>query len=249
MKLVVSLLALVCGLVPLAAGAAVESGSLDVGLAPGAALSVRNINGDVSVTSGPAFSVRYRKHGTTDLGAVRVIGEVRDGQTRVCVRYSGDEGSGCGGDFDSHATSDVSVDLAIVVPARTRVEANSVNGRVQVHTAGLVTAQTVNGQIDVDAASADSLRTVNGEIVASLHDPRATRTLHAESVNGSVVIRLPEARARVSATVLNGDIHAFDMNVSRPQYGPGANVDGEVGHGGPQLVLKTLNGSIRVEHL
>jgi len=249
MKLVTSLAALAIAALPLAGAAAEEPGSVAVGLSRGASLVVTNINGSVSVVSGSAFAVRYRKHGSTDLAAVRVIGEQRDGETRICVRYRGDERGGCDGDFDSHSKSDVDVELAIVVPPDTRVDASSVNGSVSVHTEGIVTAQTVNGRVDVDAAGADRLRTVNGAIVANLHDPRPTRTLHAECVNGSVTIRLPEARARVTASVLNGDIHAFGMNVNRPQYGPGANVDGEVGTGGPSLVLKTLNGSIRVERI
>jgi len=237
MKLVVSLAALVLAALPVAGAAAEDSGSVAVGLSPGASLTVTNINGSVSVVGGSTFSVRYRKHGTTSLAAVRVIGEQHDGETRICVRYPGDDRRGCGHDFDSHSDSDVSVDLAIVVPPHTRVDAGSVNGSVSVHTDGMVTAQTVNGRVDVDAASADQLRTVNGAIVANLHDPRTTRSLHAESVNGSVTIRLPEARARVSATVLNGEIHAFGMNVNRPEFGPGATVDGEVGSGGPSLVL------------
>jgi DUF4097 and DUF4098 domain-containing protein YvlB len=249
MKLVASLAALFLAALPLAGAAAEDSGSVAVGLSRGASLTVTNINGSVSVEGGSTFSVRYRKHGTTSLAAVRVIGEQHDGETRICVRYPGDDRSGCGHDFDSHSDSDVSVELAIVVPPHTRVDAGSVNGSVSVHTEGMVTAQTVNGRVDVDAAGADQLRTVNGAIVANLHDPRTTRSLHAESVNGSVTIRLPEARARVSATVLNGDIHAFGMNVNRPEFGPGATVDGEVGSGGPSLVLKTLNGSIRVERI
>jgi DUF4097 and DUF4098 domain-containing protein YvlB len=163
------------------------------------------------------------------------------------VRYPGDDGSGCDGDYSSHTHSDVTVDLIVTVPAHTRVDAKGVNGSVDVRTSGAVTAETVNGRVTVFAASADRLQTVNGEIAATLSEPRAIGTLHAESVNGAVVIRLPTHSAHVTASALNGDIDALGLPVHRPQYGPGANVDGQAGSGGPSLVLKTLNGSIRVE--
>jgi len=201
------------------------------------------------VRSGPAFAVRYRKHGSTDLVGVRVLSEQRSGETRVCVRYPTDDGSGCNGDYSSHSKSDVVVDFIITVPARTRVIANAVNGNVDVRTSGFVTAETVNGTLAVDAATADSLRTVNGELNATLHAPRAGGTLHAESVNGAVTIRMAAESAHVRAEALNGDIHAFGLPVSRPEYGPGAKVDGQFGSGGPSVVVKTVNGSIRVESI
>jgi len=207
---------------------------------------VQDINGDVSIRSGPVFSVRYRKHGSTDLAGVRVLSEQRSGETRVCVRYPTDDGTGCNGDYISHDHSDVAVDFIVTVPAHTRVAANSVNGNVDVRTSGFVTAETVNGALAVDAASADSLRTVNGELVATLHDPRPTGWLRAESVNGAITIRMAGS-AHVRAEVLNGDIHAFGLPVRRPEYGPGAKVDGQFGSGGLSLVLKTVNGSIRVD--
>jgi|GEM_PF-1771182 len=229
------------------ADAAEESGTVAIGLAPGATFNVQDINGDVSVRSGPEFAVRYRKHGSTDLAGVRVLSEQRSGETRVCVRYPTDDGSGCNGDYSSHSHSDVAVDFTITVPAHTRVIANDVNGNVDVRTDGFVTAETVNGRLAVDAATADSLRTINGELVATLHDPRASGTLHAESVNGAVTIRMAAGSAHVRAEALNGDIHAFGLPVNRPEYGPGATVDGQYGRGGPSVVIKTVNGSIRVE--
>ncbi|MGB8267405.1 MAG: hypothetical protein WCE44_13840 [Candidatus Velthaea sp.] len=249
MKLVViaaSALAFAC--CPFAARAADETGTLNVVLAPGAALVVKDINGDVEVRSGGSFSVTYRKHGSTDLAAVRVLGEQSGGETRVCVRYPGDDAIGCGGgDFSSHSHSDVTVDLKIIVPSGTRVDAATVNGALVLRTDGRVRATTVNGKITADAADAESLRTVNGSVDATLHDPRATGTLRVEAVNGSLILHLPTSDARVRASVLNGGIEAFGLPVDRPQYGPGAKVNGQSGSGGRILELKTLNGSIRVE--
>jgi hypothetical protein len=251
MKLVVALAAGALAVLPVAgpawASAAEEAGTLPIGLAPAAALHVQDISGDVTIRSGPAFSVRFRKYGGSDPSGVRVLGEQRDGETRVCVRYPGDDGRGCDGDYSSHVHSDVSVDLIVTVPPRTRVNANDVNGTVDVRTSGLVNAQTVNGRVIVDAAAAESLRTVNGEISATLHDPRAFATLRAETINGAVTIRMPSGSAHVRASALNGDIAALGLPVTRPQFGPGASVDGQSGSGGPSLILKTLNGSIRVE--
>lgn len=50
----------------------------------------------------------------------------------------------------------------------------------------------------------------------------------------------------VHASVLNGSITAGDLSVKRPQYGPGASVDGSLGDGRRELRLEALNGNITV---
>jgi hypothetical protein len=229
-----------------AAVAAPDEGHVDAGLARGAALEVRNVNGDLSVRTGAAFSVHFVKHGRGDRDAVRILAEQSPARTLVCVRYSPDADT-CGRSGSWHSDSDVTVDLTIVVPPGTRVDAASVNGRVLVETDALVSAQTVNGKVIVDAADADSVHSVNGAVDVTLHDARATGRLSVETVNGSLAVRLASADADVKADVLNGSIQALGLPVSRPQYGPGASVRAQAGRGGRRVELKALNGSITLE--
>jgi len=246
--------ALAVATLSLGASAAEVSDRLDVGLAPHGALSVHDINGNVTVTTGATFAVRYRKHGSTDLAAVRVLGNQDGRETSVCVRYPGDSGTECGENVSthnvsSHTESNVTVDFEIVVPAGTDVDVTTVNGKLDVHSAGRVRAKNVNGKIVVDAADVDEVSTVNGSIDVTVRDAQARGGIAIKTVNGSIALRLPTANARVDAKILNGDIDAFGLPVSRPQFGPGASVSGDVGSGGRRLDLKALNGSIRVSKI
>jgi DUF4097 and DUF4098 domain-containing protein YvlB len=232
--------------IPIGAPADEISGTLPLKLVAGGNLRVNDVNGDVRVEPGSTFGVRYRKHGSGDLGAVRVVGEQTAGGVVVCVRY--DETNTCSGSTHHEGGDNVSVDFTITVPAGTRVDAGTVNGNIDVRSDGLVSARTVNGGLDVDAADIDEAQTVNGSIGIRLRDMHSRGSLRAKTVNGSIVVHVPASTGvSVHASVLNGDIGIERLSVKRPEYGPGASVDGTLGDGRRSVDLKTVNGDIHLE--
>jgi Toastrack DUF4097 len=85
-------------------------------------------------------------------------------------------------------------------------------------------------------------RTVNGEVrVESL-----ASDVQAATVNGSVRIStVGHAQAEIRAETVNGDI-STDFPVSVRGSFSRKRIDGTIGRGGRSLVLKTVNGSVRL---
>jgi DUF4097 and DUF4098 domain-containing protein YvlB len=107
------------------------------------------------------------------------------------------------------------------------VEARTVNGGVTVVTGGRARGATVNGSVDVTMGRAD-------------HD------MKFETVNGQIVVRLPEGtNANVRAATVNGDIQTdFPLTV-QGRFGR-RSLEGTLGSGGRTLELSTVNGSIHL---
>jgi DUF4097 and DUF4098 domain-containing protein YvlB len=217
-------------------------------LARGKSLSVTDINGNVRVRRGDALTVHATiKAQRSDPHSVRIISEATSDGYAICVRYPGDARRHCD-DANEHANidnNDTTVDFEITVPAGVNVYAKSVNGNVGVVTDGDASGITANGNVRLDAADVIDAKTVNGMIELKLTNAASHRPIEIASVNGSIDLTLPKSVGlRVKANVLNGDIEAGGLTVHRPQYGPGASVDGRIGDGARSVQLKTLNGNI-----
>ena len=94
---------------------------------------------------------------------------------------------------------------------------------------GWIAADTMNGAVDVEMGSADW----SGE-------------LGIESMNGSITVVLPaDASTEVEAETMNGRVSSdWNLNITGRRKNQGSGV---IGSGGRELVLETMNGSIRVE--
>lgn len=220
-------------------------------LTRGQTLDVQNVNGDVTIVPGTRLDVRATK--TADRGNpddVKILHETSASGIRFCVHYPGDDSTTCGGRSMHHnagGDNDTRVDFQIAVPPGVLVEVASVNGNVSVRSDALAEAQTVNGKIAVDAGDLRTATTVNGSIVVRVHDTASSVPMKLTTVNGTVSLALPRTVGLdVHASVLNGNIDALGLDVHRPQYGPGAHVDGKVGDGRRALDLHALNGSIHL---
>ena len=108
-------------------------------------------------------------------------------------------------------------------------------------------AQTVNGDVSVRAHGSAEAQTVNGSIEAMIGHADRADDLRFETVNGNITLLLPEdAGAEIEAHTLNGDIDTdWPLEIERGGW-VGRSAKGVIGGGGPELSLKTINGSIHL---
>jgi DUF4097 and DUF4098 domain-containing protein YvlB len=176
-----------------------------------------------------------------------------DGDVLVCALWgtrgrcavNGYHGSN---DRSWRSGNDVSVDFTIRVPAHARVDALTVNGDLIITgTTGAIVARTVNGDIEARSGTGRvSAETVNGSIrvrttVSSSDD------LEYETVNGSITVEMPaNTNARVDLRTVNGRI-ASDFPLTLEGSINPRRIMAAIGTGGPELRIRTVNGSIRLE--
>ena len=143
-------------------------------------------------------------------------------------------------------TNDVQVEYTVRVPAGVRFVGRTVNGSVEAR--GLradAEAHTVNGSIAISTRGLAQATTVNGSIEAEL-GAVFREPLEFETVNGGITLVVPAGSgAEVRATTVNGDIRTdFPLTV-RGRFNH-RRVSGTIGRGGPQLMMSTVNGDIRL---
>jgi DUF4097 and DUF4098 domain-containing protein YvlB len=88
---------------------------------------------------------------------------------------------------------------------------------------------------------------VNGSVDAVMGTANPGRDLEFRTVNGSITLQVPaDFRAQVRASILNGDLSSdFPLTMHRRRF-VGQSADGEIGSGGRNLRLETVNGSIEI---
>ena len=227
-------------------------------LAAGRTIEIKGINGGVHAepSSGGEVEVTALKSGRrSDPKGVEIRVVEHEGGVTICAVYpSGDLNRpndcqpGEGGHSSVH-DNDVQVEFKVRVPQGVRFSGHTVNGDVETGALGSdVEAKTVNGSIKISAAGIARAKTVNGSITASLGRANWTDSLEFKTVNGGITLDLPaDLNAEVRAETLNGDIQTdFPLTIlgrfSRRQ------LNGTIGSGGRELLLKTVNGSIRLQH-
>ncbi len=141
------------------------------------------------------------------------------------------------------------VEYTISMPRGARIrKLDLVNGKLSIEgVRGDITANTVNGEMNVTGAGGDlHLDSVNGRINASV--AQLGHSLKFSCVNGQLSVTLPsDANAFLKASTVNGDISTdFGANVEHARYGPGASLNAQLGSGGSDVKLSTVNGGIRV---
>lgn len=232
---------------------AVETFERTVPLSSGGSFALSNVNGSIDiegwdrnevqisarkVTAGPAESLRE----------VKITLDIAPGAISVVTRYP--EGSGV----------EVIVEFRVRVPARVRLASvTTVNGSVSVHdVSGAGSLSTVNGNVSLSrGAGMFSARATNGSIsleLLSLSGGLASEaaspfhgSLTAQTVNGSVVLSLPPgAGAELEAETRNGDFSS-ELPLLARTFAAGRSIRGRVGSGGPPVLLRTVNGAIRLQ--
>lgn len=221
-------------------------------LAAGKTLEVRGINGDIRATggSGREATVSAVKRGRkSDPASVEIrVVETGDGVV-ICAVYPNSRGSDCHmenrkGKWEEN---DVTVHFTVEVPAGVRLEAGTVNGSVDA--SGLAAdaqVSSVNGDVSLATSGVGEATTVNGSVRLDIGKATWTGEIEARTVNGSVVVHMPEPKnLSIDASTLNGDFESdfpltLSGKISRQR------VKGTIGTGGPTLSLASVNGGIEL---
>jgi hypothetical protein len=146
----------------------------------------------------------------------------------------------------------VRFDFELHVPAATKVTLSTVNdGDIKVErVSGGFNVQNVNGGVELDAVSgAGDAKTVNGDVKATFAaNPGANCSF--STVNGSVHTYFrPNLSAQLRYKTLNGEVYTdFPVNTVGDTVNSALRrfSSGQVGSGGPEIRLDTLNGNIFV---
>jgi Toastrack DUF4097 len=224
-------------------------------IAAGKTIEVKGVNGAIVALAGAGDEVRVTavKHGhRSDPESVEVRKLEHEGGITICAVYPAPDGRpnecvpGEGGHMSTR-DNDVVVDFTVAVPAGVRFVGRTVNGRVEARDlSGEAEAHTVNGGIELDTAGFGRAETVNGSIHARFGRADWTGSLDLTTVNGSVTVELPaSAGARVEASTVNGSIET-DFPLTVEGQLSRRHVSGTIGGGGGDLRLKTVNGSIHL---
>ncbi len=162
----------------------------------------------------------------------------------------------------------VSVNYKVKVPQGVNLrKVKSTNGSVYITgPVGHTNASTTNGRIELDGAKGTiSLSSTNGRIEAvnirGELDADTTNgtivlemlsfedTIKARSTNGSITLRvgsLEKVNADFNARTTNGSI-SLDLPITlKSMKKSRRSLEGQIGQGGPEISLRTTNGSIKI---
>lgn len=223
-------------------------------IAPGKAIEIKGVNGDVSAVAGSGdvevTAVKHARRSDPEDVKIEVVPS-EEGVT-ICAVYptDGRRQNTCEpGDHDhmNVRDNDVRVDFTVRVPAGVRFRGSTVNGAVEAaNLSSDVDATTVNGSIRISTTGYAEARTVNGSIVAAIGRGTWSDALDFTTVNGGITLDLPaDLSTEVRASTVNGRIVTdFPLTVTG-RLGP-RRLNGTIGSGGRRLDLSTVNGTIRL---
>jgi hypothetical protein len=179
--LMVALLLMVAAAVPAAAASVTERIEKSFPLAAGGALSIENINGDITLESWDKAEVRIvavktvrgatEERAKKDLATLQVLFRIEGGKVIVETDYP----QSSFWDFNwMGGGSTKEVVFSVMAPKGIKVDLHSVNGAVTADAPGSeVVAETVNGQVRVSGAKVLEATTVNGKINFDVESVRA----------------------------------------------------------------------------
>ncbi len=207
-----------------------------------AAVSLENVNGDVSIEAWDRDEVWVRavKRASSPELLAKLEIEVTAGTDSVQI------------DTDYQHTNDHghrSVEYTLMVPRQARIkDVELVNGDLTISgVQGGVEADCVNGEMVVrDVAGAIHLESVNGSIECATGS-HLGESVSLSAVNGTIDLHLaPGTSAHVTAETVNGRLsNDLGFEVRKGKY-VGASMSGTIGGGGPTVELETVNGAIAV---
>lgn len=222
----------------------------------GQAIEIKGVNGDIRASLASGSQVRVTAHKSArndDVAEVKLEVVEHAGGVTICAVYPaprarqpnlcqpGEKGR------NNVQNNDVKVDFVVEVPRDIRLVARTVNGGVTATALqGDVDAHSVNGGIQVATAGLASAQTVNGRIDVTMGRTDWSDALTFETVNGTIIVGFAgDLNAHVTANTVNGDIDTdFPLTV-QGRWGP-RKLNGTVGRGGRELAISTVNGSIEL---
>jgi Toastrack DUF4097 len=226
-------------------------------VAQGQAIEIKGINGDIvaePAAGGEVQVVALKKSRRSEINSVQLKVVQHAGGVTICALYPGEDDlnpntcePGEGKGRNSTRNNDVRVDFKVRVPYRVGFIGRTINGEISATSlTGNVVSKTINGGIRISTTGYAEASTINGEISARLGDSNWPDSVSFKTLNGGIVLDLPaNASTDVDAKTMNGTITSdFPLNLT--DFKNRKHVQGRIGVGGRELVLKTLNGSINL---
>jgi hypothetical protein len=233
----------------LAAGQARDTWTRSYNLAPGGRLELINVNGTISAEPAEGSTVELvgdrTAKATSDQAAKELLEKIEmreetsDSRVRVEVRVPRTFAAGA------------DVKWTVKIPRGVVADLRTVNGRVTLSgLEGDIYARTVNGGVMGKGLAVATLEasTVNGGVDVELAAPLSgDGSVALESVNGGVVLALPESsRASVTARVTNGGINTGSLGFQVSGEQTRRRFEGSLNGGGTRVTLETTNGGVRI---
>ena len=223
----------------------------------GSTFTLENTNGHITVRSWDQPRVRVvgeKRVESRDADAARkAFAELRvepwvssDG-VHIVTHYPR---SNDGGLFDWLAGTNISmaVNYEISVPRTMNIELDNTNGGIDVSDVkGSMHISNTNGHIELLRCAGDvDAETTNGHVRAELSEVTAGKAVRLETTNGRITIALPRnVGARLDASTTNGRINT-DLPVATTRVEK-TSLRGSINGGGPEVRLRTTNGSIDIQ--
>jgi DUF4097 and DUF4098 domain-containing protein YvlB len=233
-------------------GAFTEEFHQTYAIAPDGRVELDNINGSVHISAWDRNEVKVDAVKYADskerLEDARI--EIDSGKDHLSIRTKYRDHD-LTFDSDSHHNPP-SVEYTLTVPGTVGLdEIKLINGSLDVAgVTGEVRASCINGRLEAHNLSGRAdLSTINGHLDARF-DQLSSSAVELRSVNGSVELTIPsDSKAEIEASTVSGGIeNDFGLRVNHPHYGPGHNLRGELGSGGPRIKLSDVNGRIQIHH-
>lgn len=232
-------------IVPTTHASVTESFKQSYPLAADGTVHLENINGDIDIVAWDKaeVSLEAEKKGRTDEDLKRVTIEIDSSPARLSIKTKYAKKSGW---FSGSVNASVRYRLMVPVGASLR-KIDSVNSEISVTgVRGTVDLDTVNGSITATGLAADAcLDSVNGSLRAEFASLDGVTKVKLDSVNGRASVTLPKgAGARIDADSVNGRV-SIDQPVTLGKVRRHS-LSGEIGSGGPDISIETVNGSIAI---
>lgn len=228
-------------------------------LNPAGRIMIHNVSGNISIAGygGDVVEVKAYKEGR-DKDRI----SVKDTSTGNIIDLSANY-------KECRRSCNASIHFEVRVPSGTdfsfdqisnasgNIELHQIKGKIAAHTAsGDIRMADVDGSIDASVASGNititqvsgsaSASTASGNIDATVTQIGGARDMSLSAVSGNVVVRILEnLNTSVSLATVSGDIKTdFNLETRRSRYGPGANVNEQLGNGGSRITARTVSGDI-----
>ncbi len=221
---------------------------------PGALLSLANTNGRITVHAWDQPRVRIHADKNVKaagdaakeaMAALKIEVTPSAGGLRVVTRYPKRGDGFFDWMFGEHLNAWVSYD--VTVPRTMSLDLDNTNGAIEVSDVrGSHKIGTTNGHITLARCGGDvDAETTNGGIRAELLDVTPGKPVRLETTNGRISLTAPPTlAAQVDAATTNGSIDT-DLPVTTTRVGRHS-LHGTLNGGGPELRLRTTNGSIEI---
>ena len=233
-------------LTPAARAAVTENFTHTSPLAADGTIYLDNVNGDIDIIAWDKaeVSLEAEKKGKTDEDLKKVTLEIDSSPGKLSIKTKYAKKSGW-----LFGSINASVRYKLMVPVGVRLQKiDTVNSDITVTgVRGSVNLDTVNGSITATGLAANArLDSVNGSLSAEFASLDGVSEVKLDSVNGRASVTLPKgASARIDADSINGRV-SVDQQI-RLGKARRHSLTGEIGTGGPNISLETVNGAISVK--